>query len=262
MKNCLIMGFGRSGTSLMGGILHKAGYYMGKNLYPPRESNPLGFFENDFINGINEHILEQYDYASLHQEYPLFNKPWSSYKPAYGQRWLTYIPAETVVNYTDHSIINRINKALTFPVYAYKDPRFNYTLPVWNQYLGQDVMFICMFREPQTTVESVIKDCHSADYLKEFYVDREIVYEVWLNSYTHLLKNLDPEMMQRTIFVHYRQLLNRKALGTISEKLQAGLDDSFISDALNRSRGSGTVPEKVDEMYKRLCALADYHDII
>ncbi|NIM13858.1 MAG: sulfotransferase family protein, partial [Candidatus Aminicenantes bacterium] len=54
MKNCLILGSGRSGTSMIAGILHKAGYFMGDNLYPPRSANPKGFFENWEINEINE----------------------------------------------------------------------------------------------------------------------------------------------------------------------------------------------------------------
>ena len=50
VKNCLILGSGRSGTSMIAGILHKAGYFMGDNLYPPRSANPKGFFENWEIN--------------------------------------------------------------------------------------------------------------------------------------------------------------------------------------------------------------------
>ena len=64
MRNCLVMGFGRSGTSLMAGILLNSGYYLGDDLYPARESNPTGFFENSFINGINEQILKNYDCIS------------------------------------------------------------------------------------------------------------------------------------------------------------------------------------------------------
>jgi len=261
MKNCLIMGFGRSGTSLMGGILHRAGYYMGDDLYPPRESNPLGFFENDFINGINEHILERYDYAALQADYPRFEKQWSPYKPTYGQRWLTYISTETRINHTDDLLEGRIKKAISFPGYAYKDPRFNYTLPVWNKHLGDDIIFICMFREPDITVESVIKDCSSADYLSEFYIDRNIAYKLWFNSYTHLLNNLRPEMIKRTVFVHYRQILNRQALSILSEKLQTSLDYSFVSNELNRSLPASPVPKAVRHVYSELCNLAGYDEV-
>ena len=58
MNNCLILGFGRSGTSLLGGLLHHSGYFSGNHLHPARESNPKGFYEDVVINRINEHILE------------------------------------------------------------------------------------------------------------------------------------------------------------------------------------------------------------
>ncbi len=141
MKNCLIMGFGRSGTSLMGGILHQAGYYMGEELYPPRHSNPKGFFENAFINGINERILAKYDYAVLHNDIPVLGKTCSPYNPGTGQRWLTYIPENVNIAKLDELSEVEIKKAVSIEGYAYKDPRFNYTLGLWNKYIDKDTYF-------------------------------------------------------------------------------------------------------------------------
>jgi hypothetical protein len=261
MKNCLIMGFGRSGTSLMGGILHSTGYYMGENLYPPRHSNPMGFFENDFINGINERILEKYDFSLLTADYPKFEKPFSPYKPYYGHRWLTYISPEMTINQDDPILGFKIREAVARPSFAYKDPRFNYTLPVWEKYLDEEVILICMFRQPDITVESVIKECATADYLSQFYIDRELAYKLWYNSYTRLIRNLETVNQKRIIFIHYQQLLNRQALSGLSEILQAPLDYSFVSDELNRTQSAGKVPEEVMKVYLTLCDLAAYREI-
>jgi len=57
MKNCIILGSGRSGTSMLAGCLAKSGYFMGDNLYPAREANPKGFFEDPEINAINEMLI-------------------------------------------------------------------------------------------------------------------------------------------------------------------------------------------------------------
>ena len=57
MRNIIILGSGRSGTSMLAGCLSTSGYFMGDNLYKKRESNPKGFFENKEINTINEDIL-------------------------------------------------------------------------------------------------------------------------------------------------------------------------------------------------------------
>jgi hypothetical protein len=252
------MGFGRSGTSLMGGILHKAGFYMGDNLYPPRHSNPLGFFENDFINGINERILEKYDYPVLNPDYPKFEKSWSPYRPYYGHRWLTYIEPETVIDRVDPAIEEKIKIAVSKPGFAYKDPRFDYSLPVWNKFLDDDVILICMFREPDVTVESVLKECATADYLSQFHIDRELAYKLWVNSYTHLLENISALKQERTVFVHYQQLIDRQALPGLSEKLVVNLDYSFVSDELNRTRPSGNISEKAAEIYRELCEKAGY----
>ena len=59
MKNCLIMGSGRSGTSMIAGMLAKEDYFFGDNLYQARDPNPKGFFEDPEINDINETILSQ-----------------------------------------------------------------------------------------------------------------------------------------------------------------------------------------------------------
>src|ERR1700726_1587163 len=58
MRNCIILGCGRSGTSLASGLLAGSGYFMGDHLYPPSEGNPKGYFEDQDVNAINEDLLE------------------------------------------------------------------------------------------------------------------------------------------------------------------------------------------------------------
>jgi hypothetical protein len=260
MKNCLIMGFGRSGTSMIGGILHTAGYFMGHDLFPPHRSNPLGYFENDTINAINENILKKYDYSALNTYYPKFQEPFTSFNPTYGQRWLSYISPETEITNSDPSIAESIQQVTSEPVFAYKDPRFNYTLHIWNKYLRNDTVFICMFRQPEITVESILTDCKHADYLRKFYINSSIAYTVWQNSYNHLLKILTPEMMKRTAFIHYQQILKRQKLDYLSQILEVKLDYSFVSDNLDRSRSQEYVPSEVREVYQKLCTLAGYNE--
>ena len=59
MHNVIILGSGRSGTSMIAGALTKAGYYIGDNPYPPRKTNPKGFFETREVNHVNEILLAQ-----------------------------------------------------------------------------------------------------------------------------------------------------------------------------------------------------------
>ena len=258
MKDCLIMGFGRSGTSLMGGMLHQAGYYMGKDLYPPRHSNPKGFFENANINGINERILSMYDFALSHNDVPIFNKKFSPYKPGVGHRWLSNIPEDVDIINLDNLSEKEILQAVSVKSYAYKDPRFNYTLGLWNKFIETDVVYICVFRQPSIVVESVITECKTAGYLSEFYINRDIAFNLWFNSYTHLFKNLNSTLLKKTIFVHYEQLLSGEAIPVLSEKIGVHIDSGFTELNLNRSKTGVSAPVEVLALYNKLCNLAGY----
>jgi len=65
MNNCIILGSGRSGTSMIAGFLHKDGYFLGDRLYKSRDSSPKGFFERKETKSINEQILSRYNQNRL-----------------------------------------------------------------------------------------------------------------------------------------------------------------------------------------------------
>ena len=253
MKNCIVLGFGRSGTSLMGGILFHSGYFLGDDLFPPRESNPLGFFETDVINGINETILSKYDYINSYGLPEGFAGKISSYNPVYGQRWLTYIEPGVEILNDDESVVSEIRRAVSVPSFAYKDPRFTYTLPIWKDYLPGDTVYICMFRQPDATADSVLKDCKTADYLEKFYIERDLVFRLWYHCYERALGYLTTEPRINLRFVHYEQLLSGEIVPELSELLETHLDTTFITPDLNRSRPNNIMPDYVFETYRKLC---------
>jgi hypothetical protein len=263
MRNCLILGSGRSGTSMMAGILHQAGYYMGDNLYPPRHGNPKGSFENAMINGINEGILKKYEKKSLLYllRKRLGQVKTTVYRPGTGQRWLRSLPVNTAVTYIDKKIEKKIKKATAKTPFAYKDPRFCYTLPVWAKYLEPGTLFTCIFREPDVTVESMLTECRSVDYLKNLEIDGEKAYEVWINMYSHILeKHLNAFHHLVFIFVHYRQVYNGTALGRLSEALGVLLNNDFVDKKLKRTQPTPgeAIPQKARQIYSQLCHLAGY----
>src|SRR5215218_3651940 len=110
MRDCVVVGCGRSGTSLAAGLLARAGYNCGKDLLPPDEGGPAGFFESRGVNAINEAVL------------PPEVKPTA--------------PAELRVH---------MAQALPAPPYCCKDPRFAYTLEAWGP-LFAGALFVCVFR--------------------------------------------------------------------------------------------------------------------
>jgi hypothetical protein len=258
MKNCLIMGSGRSGTSMVGGILHDAGYYMGNHLYRPRNSNPKGFFESPVINRLNEAILSIYDRKIV----PGFlRKAWKRtvYCPGIGQGWLYSIPADTQINRLTKRIKRGIQKAVSRRPFAYKDPRFCYTLPVWADFLDDSTVFICIFREPGVTVESTMKECRSVPYLKNLRIDEEKAFEVWINMYSHVLEK-HCNTYDNFFFVHYDQVYGGSAIERLSHLLGAPLTGFFVDKQLKRTRAdmSADVPPEARRIYSELCRLAGH----
>ncbi len=258
MKNCLILGFGRSGTSLMGGILHRSGYYMGDKLYKPRHSNPKGFFENAIINGINEQILEPFDYVNFYPNSHSFNKAYSPFKPRRGQRWLSFIMPDLNIECNDTTILREINHEIKKKKFAYKDPRFVFTLKIWEEYIDDECVFICLFREPTTTINSVLKECRSVDYLADFYIDLDLASVLWKNYYQRVLKYMEKFPKEKFFLIHYDQILQGTGLEQLSEILQTNLNTSFIEVNLNRSRPSNTSKSGLSEIYSKLCEKANY----
>ncbi len=242
----------------MGGILHQGGYFMGDDLYPPRDSNPLGFFENALINGINERILEGSDYCLRHPVHPEYDKYWSPYKPGEGHRWLGYYPPETDLSSSVHTQGEAMKKALSRPDFAYKDPRFNYTLSIWLPWLPGDTVFICLFREPGITIGSVLKECETAGYLSDFALPKELAENLWCNSYSHLLKKLETIDPGRFFFAHFRQLISGDCLSLLSQKLGVSLSPGFIAPELDRTRSEYPVTKSTAGIYGKLCSLAGY----
>ncbi len=243
---------------MLAGILHQAGYFMGEKLYPPLPSNPKGFFEWKEINQINEKILSNYgkSFASTIIK-RLFKKNLVK-DPGRNQRWLLSLSANVDVQGSDSSTAERIKKVIQREPFCYKDPRFSYTLPVWKRFLKPDTAFICVFREPNVTVESILKECKSRDYLADLWIKRKSAYKVWTNIYSHILSN-NGDALDNFFFIHCRQIYGETAITALSGFLNIDLKKDFVDKNLNRTTSQHPMPKKVKVIYRRLCELANYN---
>lgn len=249
MRNCVILGSGRSGTSLAAGVLAKSNYFMGKNLYAGDSSNPDGYFEDETINAINEELIAQVitSVDQTNSGLPLV--------PGIGQRWLASIPVETFIPAMS-SVETQIKSLVAHQPFCFKDPRFSYTLPVWRPFL-QDAVFLCVFRHPATTVESILKECRR-DYLLDLQMTPDRAMEIWMNMYLHILKT--HRHMGDWLFIHYAQFVDLSALETIQNVLGATVDREFPNSSLQRSRPTVPVSHEAIELYNELCELASYKE--
>lgn len=252
MRSCLILGSGRSGTSMLAGTLAGAGYFVGERLASPRHSNPKGFFEDAEINAINEELLA----AVLPARPPVFGRWLFRDRPREGQRWLARLPLGVEVS-AGPELAARVRAAVAREPFCYKDPRFSYTLPAWRPFL-HDTVLICVFRDPGSTVASILKECRDMPYLHDLTLDAQGATEVWLSMYRHVIAAHGQG--GEWLFMHYDQLFDPPALARLAEVVDADIDRSFPDRSLSRSTGRPS-PELAAEaaaLYDRLCTLAGY----
>lgn len=252
MGNVIILGSGRSGTSMVAGTLAKAGYFMGDNLIPARGTNPKGFFEDREVNQINEEILAQVTPRRIEFR----GKTYLNDRPTYGQRWLARIPLNKKIP-SSPEIAERIHKITQKEPYCFKDPRFSYTLPIWKPFLN-NVVFVCVFRNPATTATSILKECHEEKYLRGLSINFRQALKVWTLMYSHILKIHRNE--GEWLFLHYNQVLDGECLAKLEAFTEAAVDHSFADPNLRRSFSELPVSRKASNIYKLLCEAAGYKD--
>ena len=237
IRDGLILGSGRSGTSMLAGTLSAAGYYIGDCLIEANEANPKGFFEDYEVNAINEELLTPLT--------PRFE---------YGWRWLASVDVGTPipsVSWLDDRMATLTSKS----PFCFKDPRFCYTLPVWRPFLP-DTVFLCIFREPARTANSIVTECRTAKYLSGFPMDFQRAIEVWTLMYRHILTV--HRHIGDWLFLHYDQLVNGAVIHTLEELLGVNVTRTFADVQLKRSPCEGNVSPMALDVYRELCTLAHY----
>ncbi|MFI5351672.1 MAG: hypothetical protein ACHQZS_01830 [Candidatus Binatales bacterium] len=252
-RNCIILGSGRSGTSLASGILAKAGYFMGDAIWPANEGNPKGQFEDEEVNGINEELLAQVvplPTDGFIRRLRLRSRPLAGF-----QRWLAALPLGVSIRCSP-DLARRIEAVTARAPYCFKDPRFCYTLAAWRPYI-RDALLLCVFRHPSVTAGSIVKECERADYLRDVQMDVAGAFKVWESMYRYVLDIHYPQGGD-WLFVHYDQLLEGTAFPALGAKLGIRLDREFADRRLKRSKAAVEAPSRALTIYRRLCHLADY----
>ena len=248
MRDCLVLGSGRSGTSMVSGALAGAGAFMGDALHAPRAANPKGFFEAPEINGINEALLA----SMLPADTDLGE----------GQRWLG-VPSDGARPAPTPELTERIDAALAHRPYCYKDPRFSFTLPAWREAAARagrpDPALVCVFRHPASTATSMVKEVASAPYLAGVEFDLARAFDLWIHTYRAILERARSEGGD-WLFLHYDQVLVGDGLERLARHTGAALDASFPDAGMRRDVPEVEVPAEALEVYAELCRLADHRE--
>lgn len=236
MRNVLILGSGRSGTSMLAGVFAHAGWHVGADPYPARSSNPKGFFESKEINGVNEYLLALGEGDRL--------APW--------QRWLAELPVDWRCP-TDARAAERIRRLTQRAPYCFKDPRFSYTLPAWTPFT-QDALRVCVFRHPLAVARSIVKECAQESYLAGVDMTIDKALSAWLAAHRRILDVLRAD--GEWCWVHYDQVLSGEAFPRLEALVGAPLARGFPDADLQRNFADGDLTGELSEIYAELLALS------
>jgi hypothetical protein len=253
MRNCLILGSGRSGTSMVAGALAGAGYFMGRRFHAADEGNPKGYFEDVEINALNDALLRQV----VRFRPPGFLGDWLYPRRIPGtQGWLARLPTSTRIHATPR-LEARIRQFTATPPVCFKDPRFCYTLPAWRCFLD-DPVYLCVFRHPGATARSIVTECGRDRRLRQLRLTIEDALEVWSCMYEHVIGVHRPEGGE-WLFIHYEQFLEGAVWDIVDARLGVKIDRRFGDASLRRSAETGVASPRAKALYRELCALAGYH---
>lgn len=250
MNNLLVLGCGRSGTSMVAGLFRDAGYYMGEKLIPADESNPRGYYQSERVVFINERILESVDHPGPRK---LARRVAGEPTVPAATRWLLTVPPARRIA-AGPAIRRRIRRVLEHEPYCFKDPRFSYTLRAWRDHLD-DTRFLCVVRHPLEVADSVLRHAERRGYRERLGIDRERALEVWRSCYRYILENQVRDH-DRWMFVHYRHVLQGRRIEALSRFAGAPVDASFVDRELRRAETEGVLDRRTRELYGTLCRRA------
>jgi len=255
-NNIIILGAGRSGTSMVAGTIAKTGEYnIGGEPHRPNIANPKGFFETSIVNGINNEIL--------------FSQPKLKTTTGNRQGWLSYFDGQEQIfnNFVPFDMLDKIKHVISKQPFVFKDPRFSFTLPFWNKIfqaefdngLFNNLKVICCFRHPAEFLGSLTHHCATQEYLKGIIIDQNHFENLWLKTYQYILTHYYDTY--DTLFVEYDQVLSGNGIRKIEEFIGHEIIRDFPEKSLKRSKGILISEERQKDMmvmYGKLCSQAEY----
>lgn len=249
-NNCLILGAGRSGTSLTGLLLERAGYHAYMKSFPPDDGNPLGYFEDLEVIQVNDAILA-----------PFYRSRWGRLRRTVGRKpnivgtgaWLLDLDPSLLNSVrlrSDHA--DKFKELFARTPFAYKDPRFSFTMGVLAPIIPKNTVYLCVFRHPLQVVESTKNHALRSRIM----VDDEYGFALWEAHYECLLQHYR-QIGGQWLFVSYEKLMNGEAFPRIEEFLGVRLERGLAKRELMRTRTVGRLSGRVAEIYDRLNELEE-----
>jgi hypothetical protein len=139
-KGIIVLGMHRSGTSMLAGLLHLHGAYVGRSI-GYRFDNPKGFWEHRDVMEMNIHILNCF---GLSWDLPFFMPP----------GW------QTRISDLEKARDQIIEEFLKHELWVLKEPRLCHLFPWWRDAFlaqGAEIFLIVALRHPVAVAKSLEK---------------------------------------------------------------------------------------------------------
>ncbi len=198
MKNVIILGAGRTGSSFLSGLISYRRYYIEQQSIQSRNSYPDGDYENPELKALNKKILHAAGYNHPHivkSEFADINR-------------IKAVNNDNLHNECADFVKHCGGKS----PWLWKDPRLCYTIHFWDQFLTKDdISFIKITRDPYLVFRShakhhinfTLKDVVQTYHLENLAVDR------------YLSENNIP-----FLHIDYAQLKSRDVIHIINDYLR------------------------------------------
>lgn len=241
----IILGTGRSGTSMVAGMFRSTGHYLGDDYISRRRANPTGFFEDSLVNGLNDNILHHSWELSVSRKLSLPVTIAHRERRAYWMASPLFDARRELSNRTKELIRERCSRT----PFCYKDPRFSVTIPVWKPYLPEDTRFIVVFRDPIRTAESMLREARES-YDPPLSVKRNWLLLHWKRTYSAILEyaSTNPTSWH---FLAYDDLLTLKSVPGLEQFVGMNLETDHINPSVSRS-APNSVPEDCIPVWQSL----------
>lgn len=246
MQNTMILGTGRSGTSMVTACFRNTGVFFGDELIKATPANPFGYYESQDINGLNNKIifrllyprgtyrLRRFIYPSTHYDWRAF---WAV---------LPHAARAMRVESDERALIERLCVNQPF---CFKDPRFSATLSTWKPYLPENTRFLIVFRCPFRTVDSMLRDAQES-YDPHLAFKRPALLQTWIRTYTRLLRWAEND--PRFLLVDSDQILAGEGHSELESFVECELDFTQIDPNVRRSKKTVTENNRLEAKAGRL----------
>ena len=266
MKNLIILGSGRSGTSAVAGLFrHVPGIFYGYDPLQPSQGNPTGYYEDEVVNTINNILLRQMTGVTLLDLVPSWLRPFVARHIPWTHRdtrslWLACPkrPLRWEMSYDVAHLVGRMARNQPF---CFKDPRFGFTLPLWRPYLPDDARFIVVFRDPVQTIRSILRDA------VELYGERPLaVTEDWAINHWKLIHNRIFEQRAadkdgQWLFLELGSVLSGRATAALERFCDHKIDTVHLRPLRAypspQTKNELGIKEECGPLFERLCAMAE-----